>query len=77
MQAVKGASSRFVNTELRPGEFFKWQGSYAAFGVSPRDKKMVINYILNQKQHHAEGTIWPNAKCTSAASDENYNTYAD
>jgi putative transposase len=66
MGAVKGSSSRFVNTELRPGEFFKWQGSYAAFGVSPHDKRMDINYILNQKQHHADGTIWPNAERTCA-----------
>lgn len=35
MHQVKGGSSYLVTHELRPGEFFKWQGSYGAVSVSP------------------------------------------
>ncbi len=62
MKRVKGGSSRFVSEALMPGEWFAWQGSYGATVVCDRDK--VIRYIANQKQHHADGTLWPNAEKT-------------
>jgi putative transposase len=49
MEYVKGGSSRFVTEKLNPGEFFKWQGNYGTFSVSPHDKNKVIRYIENQK----------------------------
>lgn len=64
MEYIKGGSSRFVSEKLISGDFFKWQGHYAAFSVSPHDKNRVIRYILNQKQHHAEGTVWSHAEAT-------------
>ncbi len=64
MEAVKGSSSHFANEELVPAGTFKWQGSYGAFSVSPHEKAKVINYINQQKEHHANGTIWPNAEKT-------------
>jgi putative transposase len=64
MHDVKRSSSHFVGEDLAPGEPFKWQGSYAAFSVSPQDKGRVIRYIENQKQHHAENTFWPAAEET-------------
>lgn len=64
MQHVKGGSSRLVSKTLKPGEWFAWQGSYAVFSVAVRDRKKVIRYILNQKQHHAEGSLWPEAEET-------------
>ena|SRR5579862_4361987 len=57
MEFVKGGSSRMVNDEvLEPGSF-KWQEGYAAISVSPSHKRMVIEYVMNQKNHHAEGTL--------------------
>ena len=64
MQRVKGGSSRLVSQTLCPGEWFAWQGSYLAFAVSSRDRKKIIAYIDNQKTHHADGTLWPNAEKT-------------
>ena len=58
MEFVKGSSSRYVAGTLRPGEWFKWQGSYGAFSVSLRDKESVIRYIHDQNTHHADGSIW-------------------
>ncbi len=45
MKHVKGGSSAFVSDELRPGEWFKWQGSYGAFSVSRPQIDKVVQYI--------------------------------
>jgi REP element-mobilizing transposase RayT len=62
MHDVKGGSSRFVSNTLKPGEWFAWQGHYAVFAVSPRDKPKVINYILHQKDRHASNNLWPSVE---------------
>ena len=62
MEQVKGSSSHFASEELLDGEWFAWQEGYGAISVSPHDKARVIRYINNQKQHHADGTLWPRAE---------------
>ncbi len=66
---LKGGSSRFVSSELTPGEWFDWQDHYGAFSVSPRERSKIIADIENQKCHHAEGTLFPNAEETEEESD--------
>jgi REP element-mobilizing transposase RayT len=65
MKQVKGGSSRRMTEEIKPGEWFQWQANYGVFSVSPQDKSRVRRYIENQKQHHADGTLWPEAEETS------------
>ena len=55
VEYMKGGSSRHVSEAVEAAEWFKWQGSYGAFTVSPHEKQKVTRYILNQKQHHADG----------------------
>jgi putative transposase len=55
---IKGSSSHFINHEIQPNEFFKWQGSYGAFSVSHEAIDKVANYIRNQATHHQEKTIF-------------------
>jgi REP element-mobilizing transposase RayT len=62
MKHVKGGSSAFVSDKLKPHARFKWQGSYGAFSVSRPQIDKVVQYIANQKQHHAENTLWPDAE---------------
>jgi hypothetical protein len=38
---------------------FSWQDGYGVFSFSPSHKDAVIEYIRNQKQHHADGNLWP------------------
>lgn len=59
MKAVKGSSSHFITHIIRPNEFFKWQGGYGAFTVSPDHLDRIANYIRNQPQHHAQDTLTP------------------
>jgi len=56
VRRMKGASSHLVTHVLRSPEPFKWQGGYGAFSVSKRHVPLVRDYVLNQEQHHLEGT---------------------
>ena len=65
MNRVKGASSHFAKTVLEISDF-EWQRGYAVFGVSPHDKAMVINYILQQRARHATNDLWLSAETIDA-----------
>ena len=56
---IKGSSSHCVTHDIKPGEFFKWQGSYGAFTVSHDAIDKVANYIKNQAIHHQQKSIIP------------------
>lgn len=56
VKQLKGASSHLVTHEVQPGEFFKWQGGYAAFSVSRWDVPKIRGYIRRQKEHHGNAT---------------------
>ena len=56
VKQVKGASSLWVNEEIRPAFHFKRQGPYGAFSVGWREVPEIIGYIKKQKHHHAQGT---------------------
>ena len=57
MKQIKGSSSHFVNYELKPNGFFKWQGSYAAFTVSHESLDRLVQYIKHQERHHRETSL--------------------
>ncbi len=57
LQRVKGASSLWVNEQIRPDFHFKWQGAYGAFSVGREQVPTIRDYIKNQKRHHAENTL--------------------
>jgi len=54
IKQVKGSSSHLVTHQIKPGEFFKWQGSYGAFTVGKREIDAVADYIKNQAIHHQQ-----------------------
>ena len=57
VKSLKGGSTHVVTHAVRPGEFFKWQGSYGAFTVSRTHVPMVRTYVLNQERHHRENRL--------------------
>lgn len=59
IKQVKGSSSHLVTHKIKPGEFFKWQGSYGAFTVSHDAIDQVANYIRNQAIHHQQKSMIP------------------
>ncbi len=52
---VKGSSGHLLAKQamMANGAFFKWQGSYGAFSVSPHELDLCANYIRGQAEHHA------------------------
>ncbi len=59
IKKIKGSSSHLITHEIKPDEFFKWQGSYGAFTVSHEMLDKVANYIRNQEIHHRQKSIIP------------------
>ena len=54
---VKGNTSHFVNFVIKPGFDFYWQEEYGVLSFGEKNLSAIVNYIHNQKKHHAEGTI--------------------
>ena len=66
IESVKGVPSRVLNRTHGNGEqVFRWQGGYGFLTVSNSNVSAVVGYIANQKQHHAEGSLWHSAEKTT------------
>jgi len=53
---IKGASSYVVNKQC--GEYtLDWQPGYGVVSFNKKDLPWVLEYVMNQKQHHATGKI--------------------
>jgi putative transposase len=58
VKRIKGATSRLTSGEMvEKDEFFKWQGAYGAFSVSPHQLTEAASYIARQREHHALGSL--------------------
>lgn len=57
MRMAKGDSSEFVNKEGFTDRKFYWQDGYGAFSNSRSQIDGVVQYIMDQKQHHAIKTF--------------------
>lgn len=49
---IKAGSSNFINEQKWIVEKFNWQQGFGAFSYSKSHVQNVINYILNQEEHH-------------------------
>jgi len=55
---LKGASSHEVNGKLGEGrKLLEWQSGYGVVSFGTRDLEWVKEYVRNQRQHHAQGSI--------------------
>ena len=65
---VKGASSHLANHALHAIGAFSWQAEYGVVSFSGRQLDRIVRYVLNQRQHHAEGsTIAIFERCSADA----------
>lgn len=58
VREVKTGSSRAVNKAGILEGKFHWQRGYGAFTLNPFNLTRVVRYVANQKEHHAEQTLW-------------------
>jgi putative transposase len=49
---IKSGSSKLINEKNWFGGIFRWQDGYGSFTVCNSHVPRVINYILNQPEHH-------------------------
>ncbi len=54
---VKGNSSHAINHVVKPHYNFYWQNEYGVLSFAEKNLAGIVQYIHNQKQHHAKGTI--------------------
>ncbi len=54
---LKGGSSFHINHEIANRKLLDWQEGYGVVSFGTRDLKWVIEYVKNQKEHHARGTV--------------------
>ncbi len=57
LEELKSHSSRWIKTKGDAFTNFYWQDGYGAFSVNPSEVEIVINYIVNQKEHHGKKTF--------------------
>jgi putative transposase len=53
---LKGASAHYINREIANRKLLAWQNGYGVVTFGTRDLEWVIQYVRNQKEHHARGT---------------------
>jgi REP element-mobilizing transposase RayT len=54
---IKAGSSGFINDKKWVLGKFNWQEGFGAFSYSKSQRDVVINYILNQEEHHKAKTF--------------------
>ena len=52
MKELKESSSKWLAKNPNFPDFEGWAVSFAAFSYNLSDKQKIINYIMNQKEHH-------------------------
>lgn len=49
---IKSNSSRWINEQKLVRGKFEWQTGFGAFSIGQSQVPIIINYILNQEEHH-------------------------
>ena len=57
VQRVKTDSSKWLKGSPHFPHFRGWGTGYAGFSYSLKDKDMIVNYIMKQKEHHERKTF--------------------
>ncbi len=57
VREVKKASTNYIKENKFTKFNFNWQTGYGAFSVSHSQLDKVINYIINQQEHHKRRTF--------------------
>jgi putative transposase len=52
MRDMKSSSSLWMKESRKFPDFTGWADGYAALTYSWKDKNMVVDYIINQQEHH-------------------------
>jgi REP element-mobilizing transposase RayT len=60
VQKIKGSSAYHLNHGLFTDKpKFQWQRGYGVFSLGSKQLLEAVTYVVNQKEHHQQGTIIP------------------
>jgi len=54
---IKAGSSGFINNKTWTNRKFQWQEGFGSFSYAQNQIKTVIEYILNQEEHHRKNSF--------------------
>lgn len=54
---IKQGSSKWAKQQVYFPQFSGWGKEYGAFSCARRDKDAIMNYIINQREHHKSQTF--------------------
>ena len=57
MRMLKATSSKWINDNNKVRGKFRWQEGYGTFSYSRSQRDKVIQYIINQEEHHRKQTF--------------------
>lgn len=57
VEEIKTASTKFIKKQKWMPFAFAWQRGYGAFSHSKSQTDIVVNYVLNQEEHHKKKTF--------------------
>lgn len=55
LKDVKSLSCKWMKAQGPQYRFFEWQTGYSTFSLDYRNRRAVVKYVLNQRQHHYGG----------------------
>jgi putative transposase len=67
---MKGASSHHVNNAIVGRKVLEWQQGYGVVSFGTKDLPWVVNYVKNQREHHARGKVHARLERIEAAEDQ-------
>ena len=57
VREIKKSSNSFINENKFSKSKFEWQNGFGAFSYNQSQVKMIYNYVMNQKEHHAKNSF--------------------
>jgi REP element-mobilizing transposase RayT len=68
---LKGGTAHDVNQQIgKRQKVLQWQAGYGIVSFGTRDLEWVIEYIRNQREHHARGTVHDRLERIAREDDE-------
>ncbi len=52
LEELKKQSSKWIKTKGQTYSAFYWQNGYGIFSINPTETDLVVDYIMNQEEHH-------------------------
>jgi len=66
---LKGGCAHYINQEICNGKVLQWQTGYGVVSFGTKDIRWVIQYVNNQREHHAKGSTHERLERTERVGD--------